>query len=105
MADEIRDEETTEENENNNDDTREEETVDEIRDEDYREDDMIEMLRGIREELTALQEQNAALKNAIAQFVDNGAVIHENDDISDTDDFSDEFVEIEDMDLSLDERR
>lgn len=99
------DEDKREEIDDNVDDEREEETKDEIRDEDYREDDMIEMLRGIREELTALQEQNAALKNAIAQFVDNGAVIHENDDISDTDDFSDEFVEIEDMDLSLDERR
>jgi hypothetical protein len=104
MDDEIRDEETVEEKENNNDE-REEETKDEIRDEDYREDDMIEILRGIRDELDNLKAQNAALKESIAAFVDNGAVIRESDDSSDTDDFADDFVQIEDMDLSLDERR
>jgi hypothetical protein len=103
MDEEIRDEEIRDE-ENDNDE-REEETEDEIRDEDYREDDMIEMLKSIREELNILKEQNVSLKTAIAQFVDNGAVIRETDDISDTDDFADDFVEIEDMNLSLDERR
>ena len=109
MDDEIRDEEVTEENETENEteneENREEETKDEIRDEDYREDDMLEMLRGIRDELDNLKAQNAALKESIAAFVDNGAVIRESDDSSDTDDFADDYIEIEDMDLSLDERR
>ena len=104
MDDENRDEEIREE-ETSDEGTREEETTDEIRDEDYREDDMIEILRGIRNELDNLKVQNVALKESIAAFVDNGAVIHENDDSSDTDDFADDFVQIEDMDLSLDERR
>jgi len=104
MPDEIRDEETVEEKENDTDE-REEETKDEIRDEDYREDDMIEMLRTMKEEMTSLQEQVVSLKTAISQFVDNGAVIRETDDISDTDDFADDYVAIEDMNLSVDERR
>ena len=95
------DEERIEPTEEENDDNREDETKDEIRGEDYREDDMIEMLRGMKEELQKLHEENVSIKEAIAAFVDNGAIIRETDDISDTDDFADDFVEIEDMDLSI----
>ena len=101
MDDEIRNEETTE----NNDDTREEETKDEIRDEDYREDDMLEMMRDFKDELSEIRDALANVKSAISAFVDNGAIIRESDDSNDVDDFADDFVEIEDMDLSLDERR
>ncbi len=101
MDDEIRDEETTE----NNDDTREEETKDEIRDEDYCEDDMLEMMRDFKGELSEIRDALANVKSAISAFVDNGAIIRESDDSNDVDDFADDFVEIEDMDLSLDERR
>ena len=99
------DEDKREEIDDENDDVREEETKDEIRDEDYREDDMIEMLRTIRDEIDNLKQQNEVLKESISAFVDNGAVIRESEDSSDTDDFADDFIEIEDMNLSLDERR
>lgn len=83
------------------DDVREEETKDEIRDEDYREDDIIEMLRSMKEEFNSLKTDINSVKQSISAFVDNGAVIREDEDISDTDDFADDFVEIEDLDLSV----
>ena len=100
MADEKRDDVTEEENKNNK-DNREEETKAEIRDEDYREDDMIEMLRGMKDELQKLHEENVGIKEAIAAFIDNGAIIRETDDASDIDDFADDFIDIENMDLSV----
>ena len=92
-----------EKNENigTNDDEREEETKYEIRDEDYREDDIIEMLRELKENFVSLRTDIDSVKQSISAFVDNGAVIREDEDISDTDDFADDFVEIEDMDLSI----
>lgn len=100
MPDEIKDEEIKE-----NSYEREEETKDEIRDEDYREDDILEMLREFKEELGDIRDGLANVKTAISAFVDNGAVIRESDDSDDVDDFADDFVAIEDMNLSLDERR
>lgn len=100
MSDEIKDEEIQE-----NSDEREEETKDEIRDEDYREDDILEMLREFKQELGDIRGGLENVKTAISAFVDNGAVIRESDDSDDVDDFADDFVAIEDMNLSLDERR
>lgn len=94
------DEEKNETNDNN-DDVREEETENEIRDEDYREDDIIEMLRELKENFISLRNDIDSVKESVSAFVDNGAVIREDEDISDTDDFADDFVEIEDMDLSV----
>lgn len=94
------DEEKNETNDNN-DDVREEETKDEIRDEDYRENDMLEMLRTLKAEFESLRNDINGVKQGISEFVDNGAVIREDEDISDTDDFADDFTEIEDMDLSI----
>lgn len=78
-----------------------EETKDEIRDEDYRENDILEMLRALKAEFESLRNDINGVKQGISEFVDNGAVIREDEDISDTDDFADDFVEIEDMDLSV----
>lgn len=89
------------ENIDTNDDEREEETKDEIRDEDYREDDIIEMLRSMKEEFNTLKTDINSVKQSISAFVDNGAVIREDEDINDTDDFADDFVSIEDLDLSV----
>ena len=89
------------ENVDTNDDVREEETKDEIRDEDYRENDMLEMLRELKEDFVSLRTDIDSVKQSISAFVDNGAVIREDEDISDTDDFADDFTEIEDMNLSV----
>lgn len=101
MDDETRDEETTE----NNDDTHEEETKDETMGEGYHDDIVLEMMRDFKDELSEIRDELSNAKSAIAAFVDNGAIIRESDDSNDVDDFADDFVEIEDMDLSLDERR
>lgn len=95
------DEEKKDENTQEETDPREDETKDEIRDEDYREDDIIEMLREMKAEFAEIKTEMGSMREAFGTFVDNGATIRETEDASDTDDFADDFVPIEEMDLSI----
>lgn len=90
-------------------DTREEETKDEIRDEDYVNDDEIEMDRSIEKRLDSFEEKIMgkldSIYDSISLFVDSGAVIREanpNDIAEAEDDFADEFLTIDDLDFSID---
>lgn len=94
-----------------NDDVREDETVDEIRDNDYVNDDEVEMDRSIEEKLNTLFDKidgfSAKLDSiydTVSMFVDSGAVIREDaNGITETDDdFADEFMTIDELDFSLD---
>ena len=97
-------EESTENSDSENNDNREEETVDEIRDNDYANDDVIEMLRKIEERLNSFDAKFDAIMGAISMFVDGGAIINENVETGDIteDDFAEEFLDIEDLDFSID---
>ena len=89
------------ENETESEDVREEETKDEIRDEDYVNDDEIEMLRSIESRFTALEDK---LDNVLSMMVDSGAIIQDSvETISEEEkeDYNDDFINIDDMDLSL----
>lgn len=83
-------------------DNREEETSDEIRDEVYSNDDEIEMLRSIEKRFNVLEEK---IDNMISMYVDSGAIVQDSveDDISEQerDNYDDDFINIDDMDLSL----
>lgn len=91
---------------------REMETKDEIRDEDYANDDEIEMERSESKEIEDLRktvdEMNGKLNSifdSISMFVDSGAVIRENDfmneNITKGDDLGVDFQTIEELDWSL----
>ena len=108
-------EENTENSDSENNDNREEETVDEIRDNDYVNDDEIrdndyvnddeiEMLRKIEERLNSFDAKFDAIMGAVSMFVDGGAIINENVETGDIteDDFAEEFLDIEDLDFSID---
>lgn len=82
-------------------DEREEETSDEIRDEDYRENDMIEMLRSIEDKIGEFTKRFDAIEDTISLFVQSGATIREDFDEETRDDFEDDFVSIDDLDLTL----
>lgn len=82
-------------------DNREEETSDEIRDEDYREDDMIEMLRSIEDKIGEFTKRFDAIEDTISLFVQSGATIREDFDEETRDDFEEDFVSIDDLDLTL----
>ena len=102
--DEEKNEEVNEETSEENDDNREEETKDEIRDEDYANDDEIESDRSMEKKLDKIEAMLSTIKDTLSIFVDSGAIIRENvnDETSVTDDdFAEDFVEIEDLDLSL----
>lgn len=100
--DEEKNEEIQEEStEENSEDNREEETRDEIRDNDYVNDDEIEMLRSIEKRFGIIEEK---IDNMISMFVDSGATIQDSiDDISEEErsDYEDDFINIDEMDLSL----
>lgn len=97
--DEEKNEEIKEENqENNSDDVREEETSEEIRDETYVNDDEIEMLRSIEKRFNVLEEK---LDNTISMFVDSGAIIQERIDDKTSDEYEEDFVSIDDLNLTL----
>ena len=90
-----------EEKETENENIREEETKDEIRDEDYVNDDEIEMLRKIEERFSSLEEK---LDNAISMMVDSGAIIQDSIDPvieEGAEDYDDDFINIDKMDLAL----
>ena len=101
MAEEKENEVQEENVEETNDDNREEETKDEIRDNDYVNDDEIEMLKSIEERFSSLEEK---VDNMISMFVDSGVIVQESvDEISekDKDNYEDDFINIDEMDLSL----
>lgn len=106
--DEERNEEVQEETNENvseeSNDEREEETKDEIRNGIYVNDDEIEMLKSIDNKFNMLEEK---LDNIISMFVDSGAIVQEGiNEISeqekeDYEDYEDDFINIDEMDLSL----
>ena len=86
---------------------REEETVDEIRDEDYVNDDEIEMDRAIEEKLDKIMGKLDSVFDTISMFVDSGMTIREPNpldegEITEGEDFASEFVGIDDLDFSID---
>ncbi|MBR3320338.1 MAG: hypothetical protein IKG04_00095 [Exiguobacterium sp.] len=86
---------------------REEETVDEIRDEDYANDDEIEMDRAIEDKLDKVLGKLDSVYDTISMFVDSGMTIREPNpldegEITDGEDFASEFVGIDDLDFSID---
>ena len=86
-------------------DVREEETKDEIRDEDYRQDDTIEMLRGLKEEINELRASMNSMKDSMAIFIENGGTVREIDEEeTEIDNPYEKWVAIEDMDFSLNKR-
>ena len=70
-------EETEETSAEESEDNREEETRDEIRDEDYVNDDEVEMDRSIEEKLDKVLGKLDSMYDTIAMFVDSGMVIRE----------------------------
>lgn len=106
MDDEIKNDEVEQEETPSNDE-REEEIKDEIRDEDYANDDEIEMDRSIEKKLDALMGKLDSISDTIAMFVDSGMVIREanpldvDEDITE-EDFAGDFKSIDDLDFSID---
>ena len=103
------DEEKMEEREDSveeTDDNREEETRDEIRDEDYANDDEIEMDRKIEDRLDAIEAKIGSIFDTVSMFVDSGMVIREanpfDSDITEGEDFAQDFMSIDDLDFSID---
>ena len=94
-------EENKEENKEENQDEREEETSDEIRDEDYRENDMIEMLRNLESKIDSFMMRFDSIEDTLSMFVQSGATIREDFDEETRDEFEDDFVSIDELDLSL----
>lgn len=90
-----------EETSDNNEDVSEEETSDEIRDETYREDDTIEMLRSIEDKISEFSKRFDAIEDTVSMFVQSGATIREDLDETYKEDFEEDFVSIDDLDLSL----
>ena len=100
-------EDSVEETDEQTEDNREEETSDEIRDEDYVNDDEIEMDRAIEEKLDKIMGKLDSVFDTISMFVDSGMTIREPnpleiDDITEGEDFANEFVGTEDLDFSID---
>lgn len=98
--DEDKNVENNEENNEENNDEREEETKDEIRDNDYVNNDEVEMLRSIEKRFTALEEK---LDNVVSMIVDSGATIQDviDEPELETEDYDEDFINIDDMDLTL----
>ena len=89
-------------------DNREEETSDEIRDNDYVNDDEVEMLRKIEERLNDFDDKFNAIsekmENVLSMIVDSGAIIQDSvDDVSETErkQYEEDFINLDGMDLSL----
>lgn len=87
-------------------DNREEETRDEIRDEDYANDDEIEMDRKIEDRLDAIEAKIGSIFDTVSMFVDSGMVIREanpfDSNITEGEDFAQDFMSIDDLDFSID---
>lgn len=94
---------STEETEDN----REEETSDEIRDNDYANDDEIEMDKKIEGRLDAIDAKLGSIFDTVSMFVDSGMVIREanpfdGSEITEGEDFAQDFKSIDDLDFSID---
>ena len=99
--DEEKNEELSEDTqEESSEDNREEETKDEIRDEDYVNDDEVEMLRSIEKRFGALEDK---IDNMISMFVDSGATIQDSIDEPEIDEeaYEEDFINIDELDLAL----
>lgn len=99
--DEEKNEELSEDTqEESSEDNREEETSDEIRDEDYVNDDEVEMLRSIEKRFGALEDK---IDNMISMFVDSGATIQDSIDEPEIDEeaYEEDFINIDELDLAL----
>ena len=99
-------EETEETSAEESEDNREEETRDEIRDEDYVNDDEVEMDRSIEEKLDKVLGKLDSMYDTIAMFVDSGMVIREANpldegDITEGDDFASDYMSIDELDFSI----
>ena len=86
---------------------REEETRDEIRDEDYVNDDEIEMDRAIEDKLDKVLGKLDSMYDTISMFVDSGMVIREANPLDgageiNEDDFASDFMSIDELDFSID---
>lgn len=98
-VDEVKDEENTIENTEANEDAV---TTEEDKRINYAHDDIIEMLRKIEDMVSSFGTRFDKVEDAMAMFVENGAVIHEgetNESEPDSD-FSD-FLDIDNLDLTL----
>lgn len=97
--DETKDEENTIENTEANEDAV---TTEEDKRINYAHDDIIEMLRKIEDMVSAFDARFDKVEDAMAMFVENGAIIRESDEVNipDNSDFSD-FVDIDNLDLTL----
>lgn len=105
---EMQEENQEETQEETSEDNREEETSDEIRDNDYVNDDEIEMLRKIEERLNDFDDKFNAIsekmENVLSMIVDSGAIIQDSvEDVSEAErkDYEEDFINIDEMDLSL----
>lgn len=96
---EIKDDENVTENDEANEDAV---TTEEDKRNDYAHDDIIEMLRKIEDKISSFDARFDKVEDAMAMFVENGAIIREADEVSvpDNSDFSD-FVDIDNLDLTL----
>lgn len=97
--DEIKDDENVTENNETNEDAV---TTEEDKRNDYAHDDIIEMLRKIEDMVSSFNARFDKVEDAMAMFVENGAVIHEGETDENTpdSDFSD-FLDIDNLDLTL----
>ena len=98
-VDEVKDEEDTIENTEANEDAV---TTEEDKRINYAHDDIIEMLRRIEEMVSTFDARFDRVEDAMAMFVENGAIIRESDEASipENSDYSD-FVDIDNLDLAL----
>ncbi len=95
------------EEDNREEDNREEETSDEIRDNDYVNDDEIEMERAIEDRLDKIEAKLGSIFDTVSMFVDSGMVIREanpldSGEITEGEDFANDFMTIDDLDFSID---
>ena len=98
---EIQEETNEESNEEVSEDNREEETRDEIRDEAYVNDDEVEMLRKLEKSVAMLSDK---VDSILSMQVDSGALVQDSvEEITENErkDYEDDFINIDEMDLSL----
>ena len=99
------DENVTEDDENvteNNEANEDAVTTEEDKRINYAHDDIIEMLRKIEDMVSTFDTRFDKVEDALAMFVENGAIIRESDEVNipENSDLSD-FVDIDNLDLAL----
>lgn len=83
---------------------QQEDTIQTVEDKrnDYAHDDIIEMLRKIEDAISSFETRFDTIEDAISMFVENGAVIREsNDDENDSNSDYSDFLDIDNLDLTL----